>query len=137
MKAKMYWSKYLQDPIPVSLGLSGFLFTNIPASFLSSPCSLFTGKKYCRNTVCFENIPPWKQQWESPLSIIYILSIFCSQVNKCLLDFHMQTLPKIPKSYGFIPLITPTGFWLSFKVRTATPDFSSVFAIYICPQTSL
>lgn len=137
MKAKTYWSKYLQDPIPVSLGLSGFLRTNIPASSLSSACSLFTGKKYCKNTVCFENIPPLKQQWESPLSIIYILNTFCSQVNKCLLDFHMQTLPKIPKSYGFIPLITPTGILVSFKVRTATPDFSSTFAIYIGPHTSL
>lgn len=54
-----------------------------------------------------------------------------------LVRFPNANIARNPKNYGFIPLIFPIGFSVSFKVRTGTPDFSSMFVTYICPQTSL
>lgn len=57
--------------------------------------------------------------------------------KQMIVRFPNANVARNPKNYGFIPLIFPIGFSVSFKVRTGTPDFSSMFVTYICPQTSL
>lgn len=57
--------------------------------------------------------------------------------KQILVRFPYADIARNPKNYGFIPLIIPMGFLVSFKVETAAPDFSSMFTTYIYPQISL